>query len=219
MLRYDDRFKDAPWYTNSKNDSIIIVGAGGIGSNLVYCLGKSTLSPIYIIDPDKVEAANVGCQFFDLNQVGDTKVSAVYETMKKHNIHISTITSRYSGENIPIIVSAVDNMKTRKQVFDVWKKRLGKELLLDGRLRANYYEVYAVVPGKEEEYEKTLFSDSEVDEGPCTFKQTAYFGMLIGARMTQIVINYLTNKYAEEPLCNVPFKVSEFGEPFSFEIS
>ena len=110
-------------------------------------------------------------------------------------------------------------MKTRKQIFDVWRSKDNRELLLDGRLRANYYEVYAVVPGKEEEYEKTLFSDSEIAEGPCTFKQTAYFGMLIGARITQIIVNYLTNKYAEEPLCNVPFKVSEFGEPFSFEIS
>lgn len=86
------------------------------------------------------------------------------------------------------------------------------------RLRANLYEVYVVIKGREEEYEKTLFNDSEVDDGPCTFKQTAYFGMLVGARITHVLVNYLTNKYAKEEVCNLPFKISEFGEPFLIDI-
>ena len=63
-----------------------------------------------------------------------------------------------------------------------------------------------------------FFNDSEVDDGPCTFKQTAYFGMLIGARITQVLVNFLTNKYSDDPVCVVPFKIQEFGEPFYIDI-
>ena len=82
------------------------------------------------------------------------------------------------------------------------------------RLRASLYEVYVVTKGREEEYEKTLFDDSETDDGPCTFKQTAYFGMLIGARITHCLVNYLTNKYSNEEICSLPFHIQEFGECF-----
>jgi hypothetical protein len=218
MSQFNDRFKDAPWYNQSCNEEILVVGAGGIGSNFVYCLGKSTLMRIFLMDSDKVEYHNVGTQFFTKEDVGSNKVRAMYEYMSKCNRYIGTIQRRYDSSFSPIMVAAVDNMKTRKEIFDAWRQKENRELLLDGRLRANYYEIYAVISGKEDEYEKTLFLDSEVDSGPCTFKQTAYFGMLIGARMTQIIVNYLTNKYSEEPICNVPFKVSEFGEPFSIEI-
>jgi hypothetical protein len=91
-------------------------------------------------------------------------------------------------------------------------------LLIDGRLSANLYEVYVVTPGKEEEYEKTLFESSEASYAPCTFKQTAYVGALIGARITQVVVNYLSNKYSEVPFCTLPFKIEEFTEPFYIDI-
>lgn len=110
------------------------------------------------------------------------------------------------------MIAALDNMAARKQMFDYWKSRDDRELFIDGRLRANLYEVYAVTKGNEAKYEETLFMDSEVDDGPCTFKQTSYFAGLIGARITHILVNYLTNKYSGEEVSVVPFKVSEVGE-------
>lgn len=215
-MQYDGRFKDAPWYVKSLNERIVVVGTGGIGSNALYCLTKTIPATYYIVDDDIVVEHNVGTQFFMPKQIGLPKVEAV----KNNCIPTAKITEfkkKFSSEYLPIMITALDNMEARKQVYNRWKEESSRELLIDGRLRAGLYEVYAVTPENQIEYEKTLFDDSQVDEGPCTFKQTAYFGMLIGARITHVLVNYLTNKYSEEPICTVPFKIQEFGEPFYFE--
>lgn len=217
----DDRFKDAPWYEGCKNEKIIVVGCGGIGSTAMYFLTKTVPSHYYLFDFDTVEQYNVGCQFFDISDIGSSKVAAFEKKHDRYgnsdNLHV--FNQPYSNDTTtPIMIAALDNMATRKQMFDYWKNRDDRELFIDGRLRANLYEVYAVTKGNEAKYEETLFMDSEVDDGPCTFKQTSYFAGLIGARITHILVNYLTNKYSGEEVSVVPFKVSEVGEPFYIEI-
>jgi molybdopterin/thiamine biosynthesis adenylyltransferase len=221
MSHYNDRFKDAAWYEKSQDERILIVGAGGIGSNALYCLSKTIHAQYYVVDSDKVEEHNIGTQFYRPKDITKYKVGAIREIIVEFSgsYFINPMTNRYASNYLPIIISAVDNMKARKEVYEIWKTKENRELLLDGRLRANLYEIYIVTPDKQEEYEKTLFDDSDIDDGPCTFKQTAYFGMLIGARITHVLVNYLTNKYSSEPICNIPFKIMEVGEPFLIEIT
>lgn len=214
----NSRFKDAPWYTESSKEAILVVGCGGIGGNALYCLSKTIPATYYLVDDDTVNTVNLGTQFFNNTQIGKPKIEALVETLKTQTLaRFIPFKHKYAYEYLPITITALDNMKARKEVYDEWKTRENRELLIDGRLRANLYEIYVVTPDKQEEYEKTLFDDSEVDEGPCTFKQTAYFGMLIGARITHVLVNYLTNKYMKEEVCNIPFKINEFGEAFIFE--
>lgn len=214
------RFKDAPWYKECAKESIAFIGMGGIGSNAMYCLAKTIPATYYIIDLDSVEEINCGTQMFDYQQVGQKKVNAVKQTLSNRSTaKISVIPAKYKGEYLPIMISGLDNMATRKEVYEEWKKHEDREIYIEGRLRASLYEVYVVIKGREEEYEKTLFSDSETDDGPCTFKQTAYFGMLIGARITHCLVNYLTNKYSTEgDVCTLPFTIKEFGECFYIDI-
>ena len=215
------RFKDAPWYEKSKNEVIHLVGLGGIGSNFLYCATKTIPCKYFIQDMDTVESYNVGTQFFDLEDVNKLKVQVCKDKVKKHHPYTSIYsnTSPFEEHNSVgiIAIAALDNMKTRKDMFESWKSMKTRELFIDARLRANFYEIYVVTPGKEEDYEKTLFDDSEVDEGPCTFKATSYFGMLCGARITHVLVNYLSNKYSENPIYTVPFKISEFGDLFYYE--
>jgi len=212
------RFKDAPWYTASTKETILVVGMGGISSNTMYCLSKTIPAKYFLVDADIVNEYNVGTQFFTKSQIGKPKIEAIIETLTPQSLAtFIPLNKMFSNEYRPITITGLDNMSTRKQVYEEWKKHEDRELLIDGRLRASLYEIYVVTPDKEAEYEKTLFNDSVIDEGPCTFKQTSYFGMLIGARITHILVNYLTNKYMGEEVCNVPFKVSEIGEPFIFE--
>lgn len=223
MQQYNN-FKSAPWFEKSQEESIVICGMGGIGSNALYNLVRTIPLAYYIIaDGDNVEQHNIGTQFFNKGSIGKKKVEAIRAFMVNNfgSLNISTIPNFIKEDTIipyNIIISAFDNMKARKMLYNIWKNNPDREILIDGRLRANVYEIYTVTPGMEEEYEKTLFDDSEVDDGPCTFKQTAYFGMLIGARITQIVVNYLSNKYSDEPIYKVPFKVYEFGDVFLIDV-
>lgn len=214
-MQYNARFKDAPWYNECTKEKILFIGQGGIGGNAMYCLAKTIPASYFIIDDDVVEEFNVGTQFFTKNQVGMKKVEAIKQTLNNCSLaNIYSIPQKYDNNYLPIIISGLDNMTTRKQVYEEWKKHEDREIYIEGRLRASLYEVYIVTKGREEEYEKTLFDDSETDDGPCTFKQTAYFGMLIGARITHCLVNYLTNKYSNEEICSLPFHIQEFGECF-----
>lgn len=213
------RFKDSPWF--NENPSILIAGTGGIGSNTAYCIAKSIPCKLYLIDNDVVEEHNVGTQLFRIGDIGQKKVDSLSNSLKQYGAlgAIYTIPTKIdSSSYCPITISAFDNMKARKQLFEIWESKGDRELLIDGRLRASMYEIYIVVPGREEEYRKTLFDDDEVDEGPCTFKQTTHFGMLIGARITQIVANFLTNKNVGMDIASVPFYISEVGEPLLMTI-
>ena len=214
-----NRFKDAPWMTLSP--SIHILGAGGIGSNTIYNLTKTIPGEYYLQDYDLVENHNIGTQFFGKSDLGLYKVEALQKKIRDYSeLTITALTSKFleHGNVLPICITGFDNMEARKNAFNSWNALNNKEIFIDGRMRANLYEVYVVLPGREKEYEKTLFDDSEVDDGECTFKSTAYVGMMIGARITQVMVNYLTNKASKEEICSIPFKIQEFTEPFLINI-
>lgn len=211
------RFKDAPWYIESKKEKILLTGVGGIGSNALYCLAKTIPAKYYIVDNDTVDLHNIGTQFYRSSQIGANKVDACLMNIDYQNIF--PIKKLVTNEKMPITIMGFDNMEARKLIFNNWKSDENREILIDGRLRASYYEVFTVTKGNEDEYEKTLFDSSDVSDGPCTFKQTAYAAMLIGARITNILVNYLTNKYCGEEICSVPFKISELCELINIEIS
>jgi hypothetical protein len=218
---YNSRFKDAPWYDKSINETILVVGAGGIGSNAMHCLTKTIPATYIIVDDDKVEEYNIGTQFFRTDFLNKSKVSAVVDNAKVFGslAKVIALESKYNPTMYsPIFLTGLDNMKTRKECFEEWRKHEDRELFIDGRLRSNLLEIYSVQKGQEALYEETLFDDSEIDDGACTFKQTAYMAMMIGAKMTNILVNYLINKYSEEPLSVVPFKIKEYSELFYREI-
>lgn len=223
-LGINDRFKDAPWINISRNTGIHLLGLGGIGSNALYYLYKTIPASYYIQDMDTVEALNVGTQFYGVDDLDSKKTIAMYNRLSQftgniYDRNIQTVNTKFeeNDSTLDYVISALDNMKTRKDIYESWKERSSRKILIDGRLRAEYYEVFTVVPGREEEYEKTLFDDSEVDATPCTFKQTAYFGGLIGARITHVLVNYLSNVHYGEELYPVPFMIKEVGNLMLFE--
>lgn len=220
--KLNGRFKSAIWYEPSKKESIYLVGLGGIGSNFLYSAIKTIPCKYYIQDFDTVEDINVATQFYRYEDIGQKKSQASRNIARSFNPLISdniiSFNKKYDGEVLPITVAALDNMATRKEMYEEWKKLPNRELFLEARLRANFYEVYAVTPETQDKYENTLFNDDEVESAPCTYKATAYFGLLVGARMTHLLVNYLSNKYSEEPIYTLPFSIKEFGDLFYIEI-
>lgn len=78
-------------------------------------------------------------------------------------------------------------------------------IFIDGRLRAEQMQIFCVTPNRIEEYEKHLFDDSEVEDAPCTLKQTSHSAAMIGAHMTAFFTNHLTNNYSGDIDRTVPF--------------
>ena len=219
------RIKDAPWITEDVL-RISVLGLGGIGSNTLYNLAKSIPANYYIFDFDRVEEHNIATQFFRYEDLGEHKVGALSKyfygltALSKIFPFVARVEDYRNATQFinPITITGFDNMKARKLAFESWKTVSNRELFIDGRLRATSYEVYCVTPDREEDYEATLFDDADIPDDPCTFKQTTFFGMLIGARITNMVTNYLTNKHLGEEVCVVPFKFKELGELCHVEI-
>jgi len=214
------RFRDASWF--EKVDKfvipIIIGGAGGIGSWLTLFLSRMLPPASYIIlyDFDRVEEVNMAGQLFRTQDIGKLKVTAIKEIVKDFSGYerVTVQPDRYDGESLrsPVMFSCFDNMVARKDMFENWLQEAEKypdSIFIDGRLNAEQFQVFYVTLENALQYKnKYLFSDDEVDDTNCSYKQTTHFAAAIAAKMVQGFTGFL------DPSYELPFKYEEIGPLF-----
>lgn len=221
-----NRFKGAPWFSKIE-DSLIVGGAGGIGSWLSLFLSRAGF-PIFVYDFDIYEKHNMGGQFCNTFSVGTPKVEALATNIYDYaDVFINTRTAPYDKDGLrgPYMFSGFDNMEARKVMFNNWldyisnKENLIDEegnpiepIFIDGRLLAEQFEIYCVRnnPQDIEDYKKLLFSDDEIEEADCTLKQTSHIAAMIGSYMVGFFTNHITNMLAREEIRHVPFSYFYF---------
>ncbi len=211
QLQEHNRFKDAPWFPQT-DELCLVGGAGGIGSWLSFFLVRAGFKPI-VYDFDTIERHNLGGQLFRQSDVDRTKVSALHDILKTFcNEEITTFNEKVD-ENTPthhFCFSAFDNMKARKDFFEVWKKSIPncpvQPIFIDGRLTMEQLQIFCVTPDRISQYEdEHLFDDSEVEDAPCTMKQTSHSAAMIAAHMVGMFTNHITNIYERQVHRDVPF--------------
>lgn len=236
------RFKDALWFPKEEVE-VIVGGAGGIGSWLTLLLTRSGFSPI-VFDFDSYEIHNMGGQLCKENSIGKTKVGALTEVVKDFTgVDIITFNEKYTEDSLagPYMFSGFDNMQARKDMFTNWCKYVenwrgvcdgtvevdegDKEnviknvpIFIDGRLAAEYMEVYCVRPDDIEKYSKTLFDDSEAEEAPCTMKQTSHAAAMIASKIVGFWTNHYANVLEGDEITNIPF-YDEFSIPLNKHVN
>lgn len=214
------RFSSAPWIEEASNKTISIFGLGGIGSHTAFGINKIfENSYIYIFDFDYVSLSNIGGQIYNLKDIGDFKVSNI-----KRKLLVNNTTNRifdYKKDiifNSDIIVSALDSMSARKELFDkICRKRsLKNSLFIDARMSADTIQIIAFRVGdkkKRTKYRKKyLFNDEQADETVCSYKQTYFVGQMISGLINSIITNYLTTLSTNNYPQKVPF-YTEFYTP------
>src|SRR5688572_23131695 len=82
MTQKYDRFKDAPWFRQGVRPSVLIGGAGGIGSWLTVLLNRAGFET-FVFDFDMLEAVNMAGQLFMHKSIGKPKVDALAEIVKE----------------------------------------------------------------------------------------------------------------------------------------
>ena len=205
------RFKGADFF--HPGTTCMVLGCGGIGSHVAYLLNKQECALI-IYDPDMVEIHNVGTQMLGgLNNVGSTKIDAYRHFIlnffeeEPANIYIPEFYDEKSLEN-PYVFSCFDNMKARKTAFEKWCSIEDPDkIFIDGRMLADQGMIYAIRPGMEEKYKETLFDDSEVEEGPCSNRATAFCAFFTSSMMVNIFNNFLSNKRYGDEVKVIPFGI------------
>ena len=106
-----------------KEASVLIVGAGGLGSASSLYLTAAGIGKIGIVDSDFVELSNLQRQIVHgMNFIGKPKVDSAKERLLEINpsVEVCGIHERITPENIneivadyPIMIDATDNFETR----------------------------------------------------------------------------------------------------------
>jgi len=130
--------------------SVLIIGAGGLGSPIAIYLAALGIGNIGIVDKDKVEISNFNRQIiFNVNDINKNKSYAAINNLKKFNpeIKLSSFNEKITITNIDkiakkfnIIVDGSDNFKTRFLINDYCLKR--KKILISGAISKHDGQVY-----------------------------------------------------------------------------
>jgi len=192
------------------NPLITIVGVGGIGSWAALCLTKMGFNSVILCDDDVVESQNIGCQLYGKEDIGKAKVDALMETLEFQGS--TKITPQHKKYNAltpkGIMVAAVDNMETRKQIFHSCRHKQVLQFI-DCRIGGELILLYVVDPQSEDGtrlYVESLYTDKEAIDLPCTGQNTAYIGMMAGSMIGKEIGRYC--KGLEDDFTEIIYDIS-----------
>lgn len=178
---------------------ITVIGAGAIGSHTVKALAQMGFADITVYDDDVVATENLNAQGYPVSALGKPKVEALARIVSEYTeTDIKAVNARYQGGIFPgVVVSAVDNMATRRIV---WEAHAGKSMatraIVDPRMGAEMallYTMRPMEPTDQATYLKTLYSDAEALMEPCTAKATIYTALLLSGLVVKAIKDVLTD--------------------------
>lgn len=112
-----------------KAASVLIIGAGGLGSPIAMYLAAAGIGSIGLVDMDIVETSNLQRQIIHgTDNVGDLKIESAKRTIARINpfVNVKTYQEKFTSDNAldiardyDIIIDGTDNFPTRYLVNDV----------------------------------------------------------------------------------------------------
>ena len=226
------RFSGASWYDKIRTKIILLAGLGGIGSYVAFLLSRMHPYKIVMYDDDRVESANMSGQLYCMENIGEYKVNAIYNTMKKFSnfYNADALRERIADGTSArdIMICGFDNMEARKTFYRVWKTHVrhsnseDKCLFIDGRLAAEEFQVFAIKGDDERAMgiyeEEWLFDDSEAEETLCSYKQTTFMANMIGSVMVNLFVNFVANECDPVFPRDVPFLTTYDASTMYFKV-
>ncbi|MFB6616360.1 ThiF family adenylyltransferase [Streptomyces sp. NPDC056367] len=90
---------------------VLLVGVGSVGSYLAEVLVRSGVGRITLVDPDRVEPANLGRSMFDSRDIGRNKAKATARRLKRVNPRLKVTVLKRE-------VAALDNHSWQQRISD-----------------------------------------------------------------------------------------------------
>jgi sulfur carrier protein ThiS adenylyltransferase len=124
-----------------------IAGAGGLGSNVAAALARAGVGRLIIADFDVVEASDLNRQYYFVDQVGELKVEALLENLRRinpfskyqvHNLKIGreNVASVFGGADI--LIEAFDAAEEKQMLVETWLARFPKKPIIAASGLAGY---------------------------------------------------------------------------------
>ena len=187
-----------------RDNKISIVGCGANGGFIGMCLAKIGMTKFVLYDFDKIESHNIPNQLFEEASVGKLKVDETKDVMERMNSDVEIETHLKYNKTLlktQIVISCVDKMSVRKEIFNACKKDDTVQLFIDTRMSMLEGQVYIIDMNCQEDvdyYEQTLFSDKEAVQTRCTDRSILF--TVLG--ISSIVCNQLIKALNGEEIKN-----------------
>lgn len=170
---------------------VLVIGAGGLGSGVLYYLASSGVGKLGIVDFDKVDLSNLHRQTIHFSSdLGKLKIKSAKEKINQINPDVKVIAfeKKLNEENIKeiledfdIIVDCLDTFKDKFLVNDYCLK-LNKRLIHAGAVG---YEgqLLTIIPGESISL-RDLFTDGEPSDLRGTCKEVGVLPTCVGVLST-----------------------------------
>lgn len=153
--------------------SVLVVGAGGLGSPLLYLLAGAGVGTIAIADGDVVAMSNLNRQFlYTEEDIGESKAQCATKRLQRYNKDIAVvphavmITEKNALELVSgydLVLLAVDNITTRLVVSDACEAQ--KIPLIDGGIDG-FYGTIITAESSKTPYLRTYYQDETTAKKP-----------------------------------------------------
>ena len=181
--------------------SILIIGAGAIGSYYATTLAKMGFQDITVYDQDTIEDHNIANQMYPVPMIGKPKVEALaIVCMQYASVNIKPMRMFWTPEKAlmaDIIVSAVDDMDVRANIWNFYKDK-GIQCFVDGRMGAQVYRAYSVDMKDPKEvalYEASLYPQDEAAPEPCGQKSIIFNVLQVAGAMLAMTKQFVRSEY------------------------
>ena len=159
--------------TKLQSTNIAVVGNGAVGRNVSIQLAQIGAESLVLVDHDMIDDSNVSTQGFFNDDIGRSKVSAVYDHLKRINPAINVVEHcrRYRSalvRDCKVIFSCVDSIEVREAIA----RDNPDATILDSRVLGEL--IWIFTSQSRAEYMGSFFPESEAESGRCTAKMTAY---------------------------------------------
>lgn len=178
---------------------VTVIGAGGIGSPAVLALAKMGVMHIRVYDNDTIEHHNLPNQWYRIRDVGKQKVEALREIVEEYTgVQIEACNELFTDQSVNgIVISAVDSMDVRLQIWEQIKLNPSVDLYIDGRMGGQVYYTYSVSPCDPDHiewYEERLYPSSKAAELPCSARSIIFTLLGQASHIALMVKQFVNNE-------------------------
>ncbi|MBK5720633.1 HesA/MoeB/ThiF family protein [Dysgonomonas sp. Marseille-P4677] len=183
------------------NSSVLVVGAGGLGSPVLFYLAAAGIGTLGIIDHDVIDLSNLQRQILHrTDEIGKSKVVSAKEKLKALNPEVNVITYEelFTMENAAdlvrqydFIIDCCDNYETKFLINDICVAE--QKAYSHGAVLSLRGEVMTYIPGSAD-YRK-IFDSPPEKEHSLTSAQAGILGSIagiIGSIQATEAIKYFT---------------------------
>ena len=183
---------------------VMMIGLGSLGSWAMLNMIKMGIQHIIAYDNDKVNVENFSNQIYSHIDAGLNKTDAMTSIIdiyldEDDKCKFKFVNKKFTGGTFKydIIISAVDNMEARKDIWKSARDSLNCQLFLDARMGGSLIQMYCIDMSNQDDIKwfedpnwENLFKDGKEEPLKCTEKGIIHAAQTCAAHYTNAIASW-----------------------------